>query len=611
MLIQKLFGELAKNWKLFLSIHTAVLVLVVALLTPMASLLLNLVVLLSGDAALSDQDIVFFLLRPAGFAAFVILASLLSIIVFLEFAALVVAVWLSSKGRAVTVSGVLRYLAGRTSRLFGLAVWILLRVLMYSLPFLALIGAIYAVLLTDYDINFYLFNKPAEWYTALVLAGVVVLGWGALLVRLFSGWIFSLPLILVSPLAPGEAIAASQAAARGRRGSIVRHILGWLAFSLALSLLASLLAALLSVLLLPQHVESVKMLVLSLAFLSLFGAVESFFVSLVSNSALSLVILRLFEDSGLKDREEPASLAAAARSMDFRISRTAFVLGFAGLVLAGLAAVYGLVSQLKFENSTEVMAHRGASAAAPENTMAAVLGAIESGAQWVEIDVQETRDGEIVVIHDSDLKKVGGVPLVIARSTLEDLRQVDIGSWFEPRFSDQRIATLREVLEVCKGRIGVNIELKYYGSEQALEKRVAEIVESLGMSDEVVAMSLSLPGVREMKRLRPDWKVGLLSSVAVGNLAQLDVDFLALNASFASRNLVRNLHRQGKEVMVWTVNDALGISAAASRGVDAIITDKPELAISVLEQRSKLEPAERFVLTLADIFDRPSLVREQ
>jgi glycerophosphoryl diester phosphodiesterase len=191
------------------------------------------------------------------------------------------------------------------------------------------------------------------------------------------------------------------------------------------------------------------------------------------------------------------------------------------------------------------------------------------------------------------------------------LQRVNVGSWFAPEFSDQRIPTLREVLERCKDRIGVNIELKYYGSEKRLELSVAEIVDGLDMSDQVITMSLSLPGVRELKRLRPGWKVGLLSSVAVGNLAGLDVDFLALNARFTSRQLVRRLHNQGKDVMVWTVNDAMGMSVMASRGVDAIITDEPAMAVSLLEQRKQLEPAERLMLALAEFFDRPSLVVEQ
>ena len=112
-------------------------------------------------------------------------------------------------------------------------------------------------------------------------------------------------------------------------------------------------------------------------------------------------------------------------------------------------------------------------------------------------------------------------------------------------------------------------------------------------------------------RLRPHWYLGLLSSIAVGDLAGLDVDFLALNARFASRNLIRQLHRQGKEVMVWTINDPLGMSVMMSRGVDAIITYDPALGVSVLRQREALRPSERLLMYLADLFQQPSLIKEQ
>ena len=114
-----------------------------------------------------------------------------------------------------------------------------------------------------------------------------------------------------------------------------------------------------------------------------------------------------------------------------------------------------------------------------------------------------------------------------------------------------------------------------------------------------------------MRELRPDWTLGLLATVSVGNLAELDVDFLALNARFASRSLIRHIHKQGKDVMVWTINDTVGMSAMASRGVDVIITDEPALAISLMEQREQLAPPERMLMQLADIFQKPSLYREQ
>ena len=199
------------------------------------------------------------------------------------------------------------------------------------------------------------------------------------------------------------------------------------------------------------------------------------------------------------------------------------------LVLAALT-INALLGRVPMNDRTEIMAPRGASAMATENTMASVQGAIDAGAHWVEIDVQETEDDEIVVIHDSDLKKIAGSPLKIAESSLAELQQVDIGSWFSPDFSDQRIPALMEVLELCKDRIGVNIELKYYGKERRLEQSVAEIVEAAGMQDQVLLMSLNYAGLKRMRELRPEWTLGLLSSVAMGNLLDLDVDFLAINA---------------------------------------------------------------------------------
>lgn len=243
--------------------------------------------------------------------------------------------------------------------------------------------------------------------------------------------------------------------------------------------------------------------------------------------------------------------------------------------------------------------------------MAAVKAAIDSGAQWVEIDVQETADGEVVVIHDRDLKKIGGVSLTVAGSSLEELQQVDIGSWFGEEFSGERLPTLDEVLRMCKNRIKVNIELKYYGAQQQLEQRVAQTVDAQDMANEVVIMSLDLQGIMRMRNLRPDWTLGLLSSVSVGNLAALDVDFLALNARFTSRRLVRQIHQQGKKVMVWTVNDPVGMSSMATRGVDVIITDEPALGVALMEHRKDLQPPERMLMQLGDIFQKPSLFKEQ
>ena len=280
----------------------------------------------------------------------------------------------------------------------------------------------------------------------------------------------------------------------------------------------------------------------------------------------------------------PLSTDFARRAADdpgFAITRKWLLAGGIGLVVAVTIGVVALQS-VRREDKVQIMAHRGASKAAPENTLAAIRKAIEDGADWVEIDVQETADGEVVVFHDSDFMKLARVNLKIWDATLDDLTDIDIGSSFAPEFKDERVPTFAQVLDACKGRIGVNIELKYYGHDQQLEQRVAEIVDSRGMQAEVVAMSLKMDGVRKMKSLRPQWKVGLLMSVSAGDLQQVEADFLAVNARFADRRMIRQAHDAGKEVYVWTVNDAVTMSTLIGRGVDGLLTDRPQLARSVL-----------------------------
>jgi glycerophosphoryl diester phosphodiesterase len=270
-----------------------------------------------------------------------------------------------------------------------------------------------------------------------------------------------------------------------------------------------------------------------------------------------------------------------------------------------------MIGRLNLDDHSMIIAHRGASADAPENTLAALELAIKQGADWVEIDVQETREGEVVVIHDSDLKKIGGSGLKVFESSLAELQSVDIGSWKDPSFSDQRIPTLQQVLALCKNRINIVIELKYYGQEARLEERVANLVEAADMQDQIAVMSLNYPAVQKMKSIRPDWSVGLLASVTIGDITRLEADFFAINATFANRAFIRNIHKRNRKVMVWTVNDPISISAMMSKGVDGIITDKPLLASTIRQERAGLGMHERLMIQLASLIGKTPARPEQ
>jgi glycerophosphoryl diester phosphodiesterase len=191
------------------------------------------------------------------------------------------------------------------------------------------------------------------------------------------------------------------------------------------------------------------------------------------------------------------------------------------------------------------------------------------------------------------------VDLKIWDATMPALTDIDIGSWFDPAYADQRTPTLAQVLELTRDKAQLLIELKYYGHDVDLENRTIAIVEGAGMADQVATMSLKYPAVQKMKQLRPDWRTGVLAATAVGNLTGLDGEFIAVNAGMATPSLVRATDTVGKDLFVWTVNDPVQMSAMISMGVDGLITDEPALARLVLDLRAELGPSARMVLYLA------------
>ena len=151
------------------------------------------------------------------------------------------------------------------------------------------------------------------------------------------------------------------------------------------------------------------------------------------------------------------------------------------------------------------------------------------------------------------------------------------------------------------------IELKYYGHDDRLEERVAELVEETGMADDVMIMSLKRTGIAKMRSLRPDWPMGILAARAIGDLSALDADFLAVNTGQLSGHLLRRAHGSGKKVHVWTVDDPRAMSRMISMGVDGLITNDPALARRVMTQRAALSLPERLLVWLSDRFRLDSL----
>ena len=598
--------SLQQDWRQVFTVHLTYTVLGFILFTPLVAAISRLLLSLSDQPALADQDIIWFLLSPTGMVAIIFLASLLITILAVEQASLMTLAAYSAQGLSISTMASLRYTAVRAPDIFTFALRLVLRILLIILPFIAASFAIAWLLLTDYDINYYISRRPAEFWFAGIMIGLLLLAMVIILVRKLLSWSVALPMVLLAHITPVNSFAESEHLTSGHKRKLLRIVAIWTLLAFILGAVISAAIIQLGSWLIPNFHDSIGWLVPVLGAFVMLLMIGNFVATVFTTGSFSYVLVAFYGQLDSTGKYSSLVTGADERSTHlWKPSAVKLVLFLAVATVGAVLVGNRLVDGIQISDAVTVIAHRGAAGNAPENTLASIRQAIADGTDWVEIDVQETADGEVVVIHDSDFMKLAGVNLKVWDGTLEQVREIDIGSWFAPRFSSERVPTLGDVLTEAKGKAGVVIELKYYGHDQQLEQRVVDIVEQHEMTDEIVIMSLNYAGIQKVRELRPNWTIGLLSAKAIGNLARLDVDFLAVTSRMATPGFVRRSHAHDKQVFVWTVNDSLGLSRMMSMGVDGVITDEPALARKVIADRADLNPAERLLMHTAVLFGRP------
>lgn len=225
-----------------------------------------------------------------------------------------------------------------------------------------------------------------------------------------------------------------------------------------------------------------------------------------------------------------------------------------------------------------VIAHRGASGTRPENTLAAFRRALELGADMVELDVQLTRDGEVVVIHDRSLERTTDGVGPLAARTLAELRMLDAGAWFDPRFAGERVPTLAEVVAAVP--LAINVELKPDGDD-GLEGRALAVVEAAGALERVVFSSFEMAALERLRarsrsaELAVLWETAPISE-AVARCRRVAARALHLRKDRVRAAVLATAAAAELQVRVWTVNERAEMERLAAAGVDAIFTDYPE-----------------------------------
>jgi len=241
-----------------------------------------------------------------------------------------------------------------------------------------------------------------------------------------------------------------------------------------------------------------------------------------------------------------------------------------------------------------IMAHRGFSGKAPENTLAAFQKAIEIGSDFIELDIRFSKDGHLVVFHDDTLQRTTNGKGKVAEFSLQELKRLDAGFWFGAAFSGEKIPTLREVLDLARGRISLNIELKKGDQGRYtmtdLADRALEEVQRGGMEQQVLFSSFDLSAAKRIREKNPAIPVAFITrspwnSPREAFGGELLLFLNARKTTLNETNLAR-AHHQGIKIIVWTLDTEDEMEKFISMGVDGIVTDHPDRLIRILEKKS-------------------------
>ena len=273
------------------------------------------------------------------------------------------------------------------------------------------------------------------------------------------------------------------------------------------------------------------------------------------------------------------------------------------------AGIYGLMEVRPYLGSMTakphepgIVAHRGDSVVAPENTMPAFELALAEEPEWVEFDVHETKDGVMIVSHDDNLKRVTGKKVYVHELTYEELEKLDCGSWFSDEYAGLKFSTFDEVLKTFKdSNIRLQVEIKPTKYDHELEEKVLKIINDNGMHDRCIITSLKAAPLKRIKELDPTMITAYSMYIAWDHIEDITwSDYFTIEESNVTPELVADIHKAGKKCFAWTVNSEETVQNLVDSNVDGILTDDPQMMWNALDKADYTGGIRKFMNILAD-----------
>lgn len=560
---------------------------------PLFGMIFNKLLYFGGYANATNDELLAFLKTPYGIAAIFILSILALFLIFTEFAVLIIISYFAHKRQKVKLRPILYKTVTYLPSLFT---YCLPGFVLYAVVLLPLLSMGYkSALIPEIQIPNFITGELFK----TTMGQVGYYAFFAVVAYLNLRWIFVLPIIV---LEEKTFRTAARKSANLVKESFFKVLFFLIGFFISIGIVFVLLMGMYLLVLWgvyeftnPQGTFAL----LAESTLSVFLTSTLYLFSFIVTPFYIMALTRLYlqkvpvEDVLLEEGLDYSK--TKADKCFFKKHRLKFIgVYIVGVFTVGMVVAFIVTFITNSYKEPVIMAHRGYVSKGVENTKEALQGAIDAKAEYAEIDVLQTKDGQLAVIHDLKLKRLANANVQVSDLTMDELQKLTLS---QDGFTG-KISTLDEMIKLAKNKIKLNIEVKLHGNEKDFVKKVLKTIKENDFEKQCVIQTLHYPLIKEFKRANPDIKVGYILYASRANLKYVQADFYVAEEYMLNKRLVKAARKLNKPIYVWTVNDMESFKKYYKLNVDGIITDYPVDAQKTIKMMKEQEESE------TDVFDK-------
>lgn len=587
----KLVGKFTVNIKKFLKYQIITRGLLSIIIIPIYGLLSGYLIQKDGSVVFTNGDILKFMLTPSGaiFLLFLFLIVVLEIIIEIG-GYITISSKIEANYKESSYWEILKYNIRLLPRMLSVGGIIILLYVIFMAP---MSGVGFKLsFLKGFDMPNFIMSEIDQntLYTIIYSIGII------LLIYVSLKFIFTFNYMIINNMKANEAIKASSKLFKENRKTVLKElavmlIVTALISSIVLFIWLTLIVKISGQLNLDGYLSRIIMIALL--------QIQNFGILIIS---ILLVPFECYYVTKLfyklidpKDIEYPKIAEKTKKSMLDNIlhkKKTLIAIALTALLLYSMTMGIFTREIIGYNNHIKIYGHRGYGVGTPENSISAIKKSIDNNVDYIEIDVQRTKDRKYVLNHDKTFERVSYEKPYFINKKVSDLNYsqietLDIGRRVSQRYAGEKVPRIEEVLDVCKNKIKINLELKE-GIDHEMIDDLMELVRKKGMKKQVFFTSLNIRDIEYIENKDSTFDTGLIYFIKLGNYGSVDADYMIMEEREATDSNIKKLHKKGKKVIVWTVNTQESIDKFSKMDVDGIITDYPLEVKEAVSENSKL-----------------------